>query len=212
MTRPAIFFVAICLLLPTGCRSWYGGAAADGTPVVGELANPMFVPAMDREFLWNQTVDAVDDYFRIERERRVQVIDGVALEGRIDTYPTDGSTIFEPWRGDSRPGYERWLATAQSMRRYATVRVMPTEGGYLVQVHVQKELEDLDRPEHATAGGQSLRHDGAVERPGVGVGGSSITLGWIPKGRDKGLEQKILDDLYARLSDAGQPVRLPEAP
>ena len=67
----------------------------------------------------SQAVDAVDDYFRIEREERVRLIGGVLTEGRIDTFPIIGSTIFEPWRKDSTPGYEKVHATLQSIRRRA---------------------------------------------------------------------------------------------
>ena len=75
---------------------------------------------MDREFIWNQCVDVVDDYFRIEREQRVRLDAGVLTEGQIDTHPTTGSTLFEPWRNDSTRGYEKWHATLQSIRRKAT--------------------------------------------------------------------------------------------
>jgi hypothetical protein len=172
------------------------------------MENPMFVPAMDREFLWNQAVDAVDDYFRIEREERVRLIGGVLTEGRIDTFPITGSTVFEPWRKDSTPGYEKIHATLQSIRRRGTVRVIPTEGGYLLDVSVQKELEDLDKPEHATAGGATLRHDGSIVRQEGASGRYSVTLGWIPLGRDATLEQRILADLRARL-DLGPEAALP---
>jgi hypothetical protein len=154
---------------------------------------------VDREFFWNQTVDAVDDYFRIEREERVRMIGGVLTEGRIDTFPTIGSTVFEPWRRDSTPGYEKVHATLQSIRRRATVRVIPVEGGSLLDVVVQKELEDLDKPQHATAGGSTLRHDGTIVRQEGAPGRYSITLGWIPIGRDVSLEQQILADVAARL-------------
>src|SRR6185503_5502594 len=163
------------------------------------IENPLFVPAMDREFLWNQTVDVVDDYFRIEREERVRLIGGVLTEGRIDTLPTVGSTIFEPWRTDSTRGYEKLHATLQSIRRRATVRVIPTDGGYLLDVIVQKELEDLDKPEHATAGGATLRHDGTLVRQQGAPGRFSVTLGWIPIGRDVSLEQRILTAVSMRL-------------
>jgi hypothetical protein len=168
----------------------------------------MFIPPIDREFLWNQTVNAIDDYFRIEREDRVRLIAGVLTEGRIDTFPTIGSTIFEPWRTDSTPGYEKIHATLQSIRRRATVRVIPVEGGYLMDVVVQKELEDLDKPEHATAGGATLRHDGTIVRQEGAPGRISVTLGWIPIDRDLTLEQKILSDVAARLDvhpQTGQP-------
>ena len=170
---------------------------------MGGVENPLFIPAVDRELLWNQTVDAVDDYFRIEREDRVRLIGGVLTEGRIDTFPTIGSTMFEPWRRDSTPGYEKLHATLQSIRRRATVRVIPIEGGYLLDVAVQKELEDLDKPEHATAGGATLRHDGTIVRQEGPPGRFSVTLGWIPIGRDATLEQRILTDISARLDMQG---------
>jgi hypothetical protein len=175
----------------------------------GPIQNPLFIPPVDREFLWSQTVDAVDDYFRIEREDRVRLIGGVLTEGRIDTFPTIGSTIFEPWRTDSTRGYEKLQATFQSIRRRATLRVIPMEGGYLLDVVVQKELEDLDKPEHATAGGSTLRHDGTIVRQQGPPGRLSVTLGWIPIGRDVTLEQRILADVSARLDLHGQAGHLP---
>jgi len=171
--------------------------------------NPMFVPAIDREFLHNQTVDALDNYFRIEREERVRLIGGILTEGRIDTFPRVGSTLLEPWRGDSTPGYERLHATLQSIRRKATVRIIPTEGGYLLDVVVQKELEDLNKPENATAGGATQRHDGTIVRLTGPPGRAAITLGWIPLGRDVSLEQRILGDLQLRLEVDCQIDRLP---
>ncbi len=200
----------LCLLMLLAAAA-LGGCARFRLPVGPDLGlaaapgieNPMFVPALDREFLWNQSVDAVDDYFRIEREERVRLIGGVLTEGRIDTFPITGSTIFEPWRRDSTPGYEKFHATFQSIRRRALLRVIPTEGGYLLDVAVQKELEDLDKPEHATAGGATLRHDGSLVRQEGASGRFSTTLGWIPLGRDVTLEQRILADLRARLDVAG---------
>jgi hypothetical protein len=179
---------------PTGCAG-FRGRNAGSEPI----QNPMFIPAVDRELLWNQTVDAVDDYFRIEREDRVRQIGGVLTEGRIDTFPTIGSTMLEPWRTDSTLGYEKLHATFQSIRRRATVRVIPTEGGYLLDVTVQKELEDLDKPENATAGGSTLRHDGTLVRQEGPPGRYTVTLGWIPIGRDIRLEQRLLADISGRL-------------
>jgi hypothetical protein len=203
--------LALLLAVLCGCARFHlpigPGAGLAGPPAI---ENPMFVPALDGEFLWNQTVDAVDDYFRIEREERIRLIGGVLTEGRIDTFPITGSTLLEPWRRDSTPGYEKLHATLQSIRRRAQVRVIPTEGGYLLEVAVQKELEDLDKPEHATAGGATLRHDGTLVRQEGASGRYSSTLGWIPLGRDLTLEQRILADLRARL-DLGHAAVLPAA-
>lgn len=186
----------------TGCRGLLkgvDGAALYGAAPTGPVDNPLFVPPLDPEYVWNNLVDAVDDHFRIEREERVRLIGGILTEGRIDTFPTIGSTLLEPWRGDSTPGYEKLHATLQSIRRRATVRLIPTEGGTLVDVVVQKELEDLDKPEHATAGNATLRHDGTLVRNEGPPGRFSVTLGWIPIGRDTSLEQKLLRDIQCRL-------------
>ncbi|HEX5102649.1 MAG TPA: hypothetical protein VFV87_02485 [Pirellulaceae bacterium] len=181
----------------TGCvGGWFHRRGGDGSQAI---ENPLFVPPMDRECLWNNAVDVVDNYFRIEREERVRLIGGVLTEGRIDTFPQSGSTILEPWRTDSTPGYEKWLATLQSIRRRATVRVIPIEDGYLLEVIVQKELEDLDKPENATAGGATLRYDGSLIRQQGAPGRHAVTLGWIPIGRDQSLEQRILAQISQRL-------------
>src|SRR5262249_8070042 len=88
----------LLLLIFTGCQGLFHRSSRSGG--AGAIQNPLFIPPVDRELFWNQTVDAVDDYFRIEREDRLRLIGGVLTEGRIDTFPTIGSTLFEPWRVD----------------------------------------------------------------------------------------------------------------
>lgn len=192
------FIVALLPALSLGCVHSPRAALAPMQPV----SNPLFVPGHEPEFLWNQLVDSLDDYFRIRSEERVRIADGVVSEGRIDTYPTVGSTIFEPWRSDSTVGNERLLSTLQSIRRFAEVRVVPTEGGYLVHLTVAKELEDLLQPEHATVGQGVVRHNEAFVRNDRGEleNLGDKTLGWLPMGRDTQLEQRILNDLQARLA------------
>ncbi len=204
-----LFAWLICLLWPMLCSAGCAGFFNRRASSTEALANPLFLPPVDRELLWNQSVDAIDDYFRIEREDRVRLIGGVLTEGRIDTFPTIGSTMFEPWRTDSTRGYEKLHATLQSIRRRATLRIIPVEGGYLLDVVVQKELEDLDKPEHASAGGATLRHDGTLVRQEGPPGRFSVTLGWIPIGRDVALEQRILADISARLNAHGHGPALP---
>ena len=142
--------------------------------------------------------DVVDDYFKIEREEPVRLIGDVLTAGRIDTFPTVGATIFEPWRGDSVGRQERVESTLQSIRRRAEVRVTPVTGGYEVDVVVLKELEDLLWPEHATAGAATFRYDDTLTRVVNLELGQDTNLGWIPQGRDTALEQQILSDLQAR--------------
>jgi hypothetical protein len=206
------FLTSLASIAAAGCAnptSWIHSIQRDHLNLPQQYQNPMLVPAVDREFLWNQTVDAVDDYFKIEREERVRSINGVLTEGRIDTFPAVGSSILEPWRKDSSPGYEKWHASLQTIRRKAVLRVIPTEEGYLIDVNVTKEVEDLDKPEHATSGGSTMRHDGTLVRQIGPAGRYSVTLGWIPLGRDLTLEQRILADIHGRLSVIADTSRLP---
>ena len=173
---------------------------AQVAPATANVPNPMTVPVRDAEFVWSQIVDTIDDYFDIRAERRVQLVGGVLTEGRIETHYNPGATVLEPWRWDSTPGFEKWHATAQSIRRRAIVRVMPTGSQYAIQVAVEKELEDVDRPVHATPGSAIPRHDGSLVRS---LSDDEIrgpkTLGWVPLGRDVALETEILQELYARV-------------
>ncbi|MCA9104305.1 MAG: hypothetical protein KDA83_02690 [Planctomycetales bacterium] len=169
------------------------------------LENPMFVAQTDSELIWNQLVDELDDYFKIRREERVRIIENVITEGWIETFPTSGSTWLEPWRKDSSPGYERWLATFQSIRRWARVRLIPAPGGYRIEVAVYKELEDLEQPMNASVGGATLRHDNSREREDDPLRIGPDQMGWIPLGRDEQLEQRILGNLLSRLSACAPP-------
>lgn len=167
----------------------------------GDLENPLFVAQPDAEIVWNQLVDVLDDHFRIRREERVRIIDDVLTEGWIETFPTTGSTWLEPWRSDSTAGYERWLATLQSIRRWARVRLIPAPGGYRVEFLVFKELENLEQPQSASVGGATLRHDTSRERDRDEPLVSGVdSRGWISLGRDRSLEQRLLSDLASRLS------------
>ena len=219
LTRSILFGI---LAGVSGC-SWINNSQLQSTfPFVGSpqiIENPMFVPVTDRELVWNQVVDELDGYFKIRSEERIRLVGDVLTEGRIETYPRPGSTLLEPHRRDSTPGFEKLHSTLQSVRRQATVRVIPATGGHEIIVEVFKELEDLPRPEHSTVGGALLRHDNSLERyeaeeylnekPRFGTD----RLTWIPLGRDLSLEQQILGNIYARLYSGGGPITpLPKLP
>jgi hypothetical protein len=201
---------ALAMLL--GCRLF---DPPEPLPEEMELAggnlvpNPLFIPAGDREFIWNQIIDEIDNYFVILREERVQNVSGILTEGQIQTRPQVGATFLEPWRADSTTRYERTLATFQSIRRTARARVIPVEDGQLLDLVVLKELEHLDRPAQATAGAVIARHDQSVIREEIPPGTFSITPGWIPQGRDVALEQRILNNLRGRLCNPNTPAKLP---
>jgi hypothetical protein len=167
-------------------------------------ANPIFVPVTNQDWAWEQIVDVVDDYFRVERESRVQLVGNVATEGRIDTFPQVGATVVEPHRPDSVGRYNRFESTFQTVRRRALVRVIPEQGGYLVDLTVQKELEDLPHPEQAAAGAVSFRNDNPLStRLDEKVSRTRLSDYWIPLGRDTECEQQILAEIQARLAGGG---------
>jgi hypothetical protein len=203
--RHAGTLLLILLSVGAGCAvDIPGPTAAQVIPIASE--NPALLPNLDRDLLWQHLVDVVDDYFTIDREEPVRLIGNVLTEGRIDTFPEIGSTYFEPWRRDSANSYEKLESTLQTIRRQATVRVIPTAGGYLADVTVFKELEDLARPEHATTGAATLRHDTSLDRVVQPIGDQPVLKGWIPLGRDLALEQRILAQLRNRLGVPAAPL------
>jgi hypothetical protein len=218
----------LCALLGTlaGC------ATVGPPPVVWE--NPALVPVVDRDYVWDQIVDVVDDYFQIEKEERVRQVGDVLTVGRIDTAPEIGATLLEPWRSDSVNYYERLESTLQTIRRRALVQVVPAEGGFLVDVAVYKDLENLKSPAMAATGRAVIRDDASPDRYSDESGSPNAArapapppagratgpflpqptvLAPIPLGRDTALEQRIIGQLMARLGSFGPqvvPARLPQ--
>ena len=190
---------AVLLCCTWGC-GWYphGSLVGQATPQAPSLQNPMLVSIADRDLLWDQVIDSLDDYFIVQREERVRQVGDVLLEGRIETFPAGGATLLEPWRKDSTHGSEKLQSTLQSTRRRAIVRVTPTAGGYLIDLAVYKELEDLASPQHATVGQARVRHETTLDRNKEEAGADMFTLGWIPLGRDASLEQRILQEIRDR--------------
>jgi hypothetical protein len=199
--QTGLLFVVSCLVASAfGCHAAWKNGLSGQHPVHGPLLpNPLFVQVADPDVVWPQLLDVLDDDFKVQREERVRVVGDLMLEGRIETFPTVGSTVLEPWRGDSTHGFEKWQATFQSLRRRASVRVIPADGGFLVDLTVHKELEFLNQPENATVERTIMRDEGPL------IGGlnsrsenTAVTMGWIPIGRDASLEQRLLRDLQAR--------------
>jgi hypothetical protein len=164
-------------------------------------ANPIFVPAVNDEYAWEQIADVVSDYFTISREQQVRRSGDAWCEGRIETQYQGGATWLEPFRKDSVGMFNRWESTFQTIRRKATVRVMPDANGYLVEVVVEKELEDLPHPERSSAGAAAFPNDSSL--PSERSNNVSRTLSsprWLPLGRDPALEARMLAEIHARLN------------
>jgi len=170
------------------------------------LANPINVNTQDSEFLWNQIVDTVEDYFtRIKSEERPTRDELQWVEGKLETYPEIGATYFEPWRKDAMEGYQRWQSTLQTMRRTAIIRTIPNNEGFSIAVEVIKELEDVDRSQYSSEGSAVARHDGSIVRADSLLVGQPITIGWIRQENDTALEQRILREILHRVSNVSPP-------
>lgn len=179
----------------------YGPAQVPNMPTasVPYYQNPALVPSGDHEFLWETIADVVDDYFKIDEEQPVRLVGQVATEGRLTTFPEVGSTIFEPWRHDSVTRRDKIECTLQSIHRQAEVRVIPDQHGYLVEVIVIKRLEDVRTPDHASAGDATFRYDSSLTRVVDSLAERDPTEGWIERGRDPALEQRILTEILTRV-------------
>jgi len=192
--------MACAILCCTGCQAYrsFSGLENQPIPTTG-VANPLAVPMLDRWLVMEQISDELDNYFRIFREERIRMHDGILSEGRIETHPKIGSTLLEPWRRDSLIGFERLHATLQTVRRFAKVRVVPAGDHYQIDLQVFKELEDLPQPIGSGISGEILRHDSSLDIDDELPQLTQQNQGWIPLGRDVLLEQQILRNIQARL-------------
>lgn len=142
--------------------------------------------------LFDKVLDVIDDYFDIESQNR--------YDGRIVARPRISPGLEQPWKPGSPDLYERALATVQTYRQRCFVLIQPAEdGGYLIGVTVFKELEDLPKPAHDSAGGATFRSTSTIERQFEIVDPAIVDTNWIPKGRDCALEQRILNKIQRQL-------------
>lgn len=197
-----------CLFGLIGCGHFFGkGQLNPLAPIPVPVSNPAHVGQVDPSFLWEQVVDAVDDDFRIDFEQPVRRDNIKELEGSLRTFPEVSGTSFEPWRRDTTRGYQRLQSTFQTIRRTATVRIVPEATGYMIDVNVLKEQEDVDQSQFATAGSAAQRHDGTIVRNENQVRQAPSLLGWYAIGRDQELEQQIMQRILGRISEVEPPRR-----
>jgi hypothetical protein len=174
-----------------------------GPDVAQGLPTAIVVPVTDDDYAWDAIADVVSDYFPITIEQRARRGPDVWSEGRIETAYQSGATILEPHRHDSVGWFNLWESTFQTIRRRAIVHVVPQGTGYLVEVEVQKELEDLPRPERSTAGAATFSGDNSLSSYRIAkVSHTRPSSCWICLGRDPALEQRMLAEIHARLAGA----------
>lgn len=200
--------VSACAWMATavGCHHFFP-ATRRPPQIEVPLQNPFQVGPADPALVWSQVVDAVDDYFRIKSETPVRRDNAAWLEGRLETFPEVGGTIFEPWRRDSTRGFERLQSTFQTIQRTAYVHVIPGPDGYLIDVKVKKDKEDVDHSQYPSAGSSVQRHDGTVVRNANVLSDLPTTTEWYPAGigRDLELERRIAESIAGRLTNIEAP-------
>lgn len=164
---------------PIGCATF----SAATRPAVVE--NPILAPSADFESAWRATVTILDEYFDIASEDR--------RTHKIVTQPRPGSTLLEPWNGDSVGFDERLESSLQTIRRFAIASVDAAPGGgYRIKVQVFKQLEDLVQPERQAVGRAVFNNEFPINRTQEVVGPVQAPVFWIDRGRDTKLEQVIL--------------------
>jgi hypothetical protein len=197
--RTIRIFIAALICVCSGCRALTYDDQSPNLNGQPPVQNPLIVPMMDRWLVMDQVSDEIDNYFKIYREERIRVLDGIMSEGWIETNPRIGGTLLEPWKSDSTPGFERIHATLQTVRRFAKVRVIPMGNSYQIDLRVFKELEDLPQPVGSVIYSQ-LQVTNSLDLETGDFLAERSDKNWIPMGRDFSLEQKILRNIQQRLN------------
>ena len=191
-------------LLGLGCLAvglgWLPGCASGpvpGNPLfvqpeanVGLPDNPLFVPQGPNGYgmVFDRTYDVISEYFHVKRSNR--------FDGLIETWPLITAGYLDWQRLGLYDADELWQSTFQTIRRIAVVRITPAaSGGFLIDVQVLKELEDLPKPAHAGGGLAVIRMEAPIERQTEVVTPFVPTMGWYSIGRDRALERVILDKI-----------------
>jgi len=179
------------------------------TKLPGE-SSQVLIPTNNHEALWEAIVEAVGITFTIASEEPIRAFDNVLTEGRLETEPKIGASVLEPWYDDSVTIGDRIESTYQTIRRRAVVRVIPEENGFLVQVVVHCEREDLAKPLKSNASAALFQHTTPSER--VSQQGPILpeSNGWYMIDRDPALEKQILQQILHRFRNPPNLIRAAE--
>jgi hypothetical protein len=152
------------------------------------LVSPGVPTAASYREVFEICLNVLDDYF--------EIFSANPYSGVIVTKPRIAPGYEQFWKGGNPSTRDRLLATFQTVRQIAFVTIRTGErGGYLVEVVVDKELEDMPRPVRSTVGDAVFTESPTVDRA-VEVVGPALTPAsrtWFKIGRDYALEQQLLD-------------------
>jgi hypothetical protein len=189
--RRSLWTVWPALLLAGGCAS--GPLLDNPLPLPATFGepvehNPVLVPMSNYGLVFENAFKVLGDF-------GFEILESNRMGGRIETLPRVAPGLGECFKPGSPDPYERLLATLQTYRHRVVLTIYPAGEGFFIQVTAFKELEDLPRPVRATAGAAIFQNINSVERQFEVIDPTVFEAGWIPKGRDAGLEQAILQQL-----------------
>jgi len=193
MRRPlSLSVLALTAASLSGCVTFSSGPLLENPvflrPDPGvKVENPVYVPQGPWYYntVFDKVIDIVDDYFDVASTNR--------YAGTIRTFPRIAPGLEQPWKTGNPALYDRLLATLQSIRNRAEIRIEPAkDGGYFLEVIVYKELEDVPSPVRAMSGAAIFQTTSTVERQFEVIDPSVFEMNWIPIGRNAPLEQLIL--------------------
>lgn len=141
----------------------------------------------DFEQLWQTGLEVLRRYnFRPDRQDR--------RAGVITTLPTTGAQWFEFWRPGIHGGFEAAEANLHTVRRQATVRILPAAEQGQLYVSVQVDVYRYAAPERqVTTASGALQIFGEKLPTAEGEMGSQAGAAyWVSLGRDSRLEDELL--------------------
>jgi len=191
--------LVIGLLLAAGGVGCAGRPLAESPGLIrpdADCPNPAHFALGPPEYacVFEICLSVLDDYFEIAYANR--------YDGTIRTHPKIAPGLEQPIKFGSPDLRERLLATLQSIRYRSEIIIEPApQGGFNINVVVFKEVEDLARPIRATAGAAAFQSDNTVDRQYEVVDPSFIDSNWAPLGREKHLEQAILQRISSLLGN-----------
>lgn len=152
------------------------------------LVSPGVPTAVSYREVFEKCIDVTDDYF--------EILVANPYDGRIITKPRIAPGYEQVWKGGNPDPRSRLLATLQTVRQVAVITIRTGErGGYLVEVVVDKEMEDLPRPSRQGIGSAVFQEAPTVDRQVEVIGPAPLGPGgptWFRIGRDYALEQDLL--------------------
>lgn len=200
MKRNTLILLISCFVLYLGCASttrpltdltsWLSSPRRD---------NPVFVPTSNHVALMNTLEDVLDNHYVISATEPIRLHENVFTEGRIDTEPKISASILEPWHTDSTNINDRMERTFQTIRSRASVRVVPENNGFWIQVFVYNELENMPAPMGANIAVRDVRFTQNQERIVNPSEDTDSSNNWILIGRDNSFEQQLIREVLGSL-------------